>query len=109
MRRSEIDRRSRREILPQSLSDYETEPTERVTMANERAQGTVKFFSDTKGFGFLTRTGGAPDVFFHVRELRRCGVNEEPNQGDVMEFDIEPGENGKGPKGTNFKVISTAG
>ena len=72
----------------------------------ERVQGAVKFFKSDKGFGFCTRKD-APDVFIHARELKRCGINVDPDVGDVLEFDVVPGREGKGPSGANFKFIST--
>ena len=59
----------------------------------ERAQGIVKFFDTTKGYGFVRRGKGEPDVFVHMSALKRSGINEI-SKGDKVEFDIIA-ENGR--------------
>ncbi len=53
-------------------------------------QGTVKFYNDQKGFGFITY--GEGDVFFHVRQ---CQEGYLPQQDDVVTFDIGEGRDGR--------------
>ncbi|MGL5837799.1 MAG: cold-shock protein [Sphingorhabdus sp.] len=60
----------------------------------ERANGTVKFFNDIKGFGFIQRDDGGEDVFVHVSALERSGVGNVA-QNDRLAFDIEVDRRGK--------------
>ena len=64
--------------------------------------GTVKFFNEAKGFGFVTPEGGAKDVFLHVSALERAGISSL-NEGDKISFDTEPDTRGKGPKAVNVQ------
>ncbi len=60
----------------------------------ERANGTVKFFNDMKGFGFIQRDDGGEDVFVHISALERSGMGQVA-QGDRIAFDIEIDRRGK--------------
>ena len=51
--------------------------------------GTVKFFNDAKGFGFITPDDGGKDVFVHVN-----GLTDEIREGDKVAFDVEEGQKG---------------
>ena len=61
-------------------------------------EGTVKFFNETKGFGFITPNGGGQDVFVHS-----TGLIDEISQNDNVEFEVENGR--KGLNAVNVKVI----
>ncbi|GBE00524.1 cold shock-like protein CspLA [bacterium BMS3Abin07] len=61
------------------------------------AQGTVKWFNDTKGFGFITSEDGG-DVFVHYSSIQGDGFRSLA-EGDAVSFDIEDGQ--KGPKAIN--------
>ena len=61
-----------------------------VTMAN----GNVKWFNATKGFGFIAPEGGAKDVFVHVTALERAGLRGLED-GQAVSFDIERDRNGR--------------
>lgn len=63
------------------------------------ANGTVKWFNESKGFGFITRDDGGADVFAHYSEIQGEGF-KNLNEGDAVSFDVVEGE--KGPKATNI-------
>jgi len=52
-------------------------------------EGTVKFFNETKGFGFISQTNGNEDVFVH-----NSGLMENVRENDEVTFDIEHGQKG---------------
>jgi CspA family cold shock protein len=60
--------------------------------------GTVKFFNETKGFGFITEEGVDKDHFVHI-----SGLIDEIREGDDVEFDLQEGK--KGLNAVNVKVI----
>ena len=61
--------------------------------------GTVKWFNDAKGFGFITRQGG-PDVFVHHTAIQSEGFRSL-SEGDQVEFDVVQGP--KGPQAANVR------
>jgi cold shock protein len=63
-------------------------------LTGERANGTVKFFNDMKGFGFVQRDDGGEDVFVHISSLERSGMGPL-QQNDRIAFDIEIDRRGK--------------
>jgi CspA family cold shock protein len=54
---------------------------------SEMATGTLKFWKADKGFGFLQRDDGGPDVFVHMNQLSRTGITEL-RADDVFQFDV---------------------
>jgi CspA family cold shock protein len=60
-------------------------------------EGTVKWFDEKKGFGFISSSEG-PDIFVHYTNISGDGFKTLA-EGDAVEFDIVPGE--KGPKAEN--------
>ncbi|MFK7799185.1 MAG: cold-shock protein [Aureispira sp.] len=61
--------------------------------------GTVKFFNDSKGFGFITPDDGGKDVFVHVNGLNGDFLNE----GDQVSYEVEEGR--KGLNAVNVTVL----
>ena len=58
------------------------------------ANGTVKWFNATKGFGFIEPEGGSKDVFVHISAVERAGLRDLAD-GQKVTFDIEPGRDGR--------------
>ncbi|MGD8521351.1 MAG: cold shock domain-containing protein [Desulfobacterales bacterium] len=66
------------------------------------ADGTVKWFNDRKGYGFIEQEDG-PDVFVHHSGINSTGFRSV-NEGDKVTFDIEQGP--KGPCAVNVTVVN---
>ncbi|EDM28843.1 stress protein, member of the CspA-family [Lentisphaera araneosa HTCC2155] len=64
-------------------------------------QGRVKWFNETKGFGFIEQDGGK-DVFVHFSAIQGQGF-KTLEEGQKVEFDVEDGQ--KGPQAVNLTVL----
>lgn len=69
---------------------------------SDRVKGTVKWFNDQKGFGFITPESGQKDVFVHQSAIIANGFRSLA-EGDRVEFSIEQGA--KGPAAANVSKI----
>jgi CspA family cold shock protein len=58
------------------------------------AIGTVKWFNATKGYGFIKPDDGSNDVFLHISDVQRSGL-QDVREGDKLEFDLQRGQQGK--------------
>ena len=66
------------------------------------ARGTVKWFSDQKGYGFITPDDGSKDVFVHHSAIQGEGF-KSLRDGQVVEFDVTQGP--KGPQASNVNKL----
>lgn len=62
-------------------------------------QGTVKFFNETKGFGFIKPSDSSADIFVHS-----SGLIDQIRENDKVQYDVEKGK--KGLNAVNVKVLS---
>ena len=65
--------------------------------------GTVKFFNQSKGYGFITPDEGGKDVFVHISAVERSGL-PALDEGMRVSFETEPDPRGKGPKAVNLTM-----
>jgi CspA family cold shock protein len=64
-------------------------------------QGSVKWFNDSKGFGFITPSDGSADVFVHHSDIKMDGFRTL-SEGQAVEFEITQGQ--KGPRAANVRA-----
>lgn len=69
------------------------------------AQGTVKWFNPTKGFGFIQPEQGGEDIFVHITALERAGLRDL-NDGQRVSFDLE--DNRGRTAAANLKLVDAA-
>ncbi len=69
---------------------------------DNRMKGTVKWFNDAKGFGFITPEDGSKDIFVHHSAISANGFRSLA-EGDQVEFSIEQGP--KGPNAANVNKV----
>jgi len=69
----------------------------------ERETGTVKWFNEAKGYGFISRGGGKRDVFVHYSAIEGGGFRTL-REGQQVEFSVEQGP--KGPQATHVRALS---
>jgi len=66
------------------------------------AEGTVKWFNERKGFGFIEQDNGGGDIFVHYSAISSSGF-KTLNEGQRVSFDVEQGK--KGPAAGNVKPL----
>ncbi|KAM0327146.1 hypothetical protein ACHAQA_006277 [Verticillium albo-atrum] len=65
-------------------------------------KGSVKWFNESKGFGFITPEDGSKDVFVHFSAIQGNGF-KTLQEGQTVEFEIQDGQ--KGPSAVNVQII----
>ena len=70
----------------------------RIKRSQGMAEGSVKWFNDSKGFGFIVADEGGPDLFVHHSEVKTSGY-ASLREGQVVEYEVGQGK--KGPCATN--------
>jgi len=68
----------------------------------QMAEGKVKWFSDQKGFGFITPDDGSKDVFVHHSSIQGMGF-KSLSENDAVQYDVEQSE--KGPRAANVVKV----
>jgi cold shock protein len=66
--------------------------------------GTVKFFNESKGYGFIQPDDGGPDSFVHISDVERCGLRTL-NRDQKVSYDVEQDQRGK-TKAVNLQDAS---
>jgi CspA family cold shock protein len=90
-------------LLP--LGAQAAQPTRATQSVSDGADGTVSWYDDTKGFGFIAPDSGGEDVFVHVRALGP-GLTELA-EGARVTFDVVDGD--KGPNARNVRLVRGSG
>lgn len=67
-----------------------------------KSTGSVKWFNETKGFGFISQDNGGADVFVHFRAIVSDGF-KTLTEGQKVSFDVEQGQ--KGPQASNVTAL----
>ncbi len=65
--------------------------------------GTVKWFDDGKGFGFITPEGGGKDLFAHYSEIQNAGGFKSLSEGQRVQFEVKEGQ--KGPQAASIRPV----
>ena len=66
------------------------------------ASGIIKWFNGTKGFGFIQPNDGSKDVFLHISDVQRAGL-QEPQEGDKLEYELVQDQKGR-PSASNLRA-----
>ncbi len=69
-----------------------------------RQNGTVKFFNQAKGYGFVAPDDGGKDVFVHITAVQRSGI-PELTEGIKISFEVQPDKRGRGPQAVELQLI----
>jgi len=89
------------EVEAEAEAEAEAEETEEAEEAGEKVEGTVKWFSNPKGYGFISREGGE-DVFVHYSAIQGSGFRSL-SAGERVEFVVKPSD--KGPRAAEVRSL----
>jgi cold shock protein len=68
-----------------------------------RQTGTVKFFNNDRGYGFITPEGGGKDIFVHVTALQSAGL-KGLKEGQRVSYETQPDKRGRGPQAVDVQL-----
>jgi CspA family cold shock protein len=74
-------------VIPRFASESVDGMVEGQLLETSMAQGTVKWFNATKGYGFIQPQGGGKDVFVHISAVERAGLSSL-NEGQVVQYEV---------------------
>ncbi|MBC8036697.1 MAG: cold-shock protein [Rhizobiales bacterium] len=69
-----------------------------------RQNGTVKFFNQAKGYGFVSPEDGGKDVFVHITAVQKSGI-PELSEGLKISFEVQEDTRGRGPQAVDLQLI----
>lgn len=69
-----------------------------------RQNGTVKFFNQAKGYGFISPDGGGKDVFVHITAVQRAGIPDLA-EGMKVSFEVQADKRGRGPQAVELQIV----
>jgi cold shock protein len=77
-------------------------------IGTEMPSGSVKWFDPIKGYGFIVRDDGGPDVFVHVAQLERCGL-DALKTGDEVAFELVANRKVNKTEAAVIRLLAKAG
>lgn len=69
-----------------------------------RQNGSVKFFNQAKGYGFISPEGSGKDIFVHITAVQRSGIPELV-EGTKLSFEVQPDKRGRGDQAVNLQLL----
>jgi cold shock protein len=90
----------RRRFDPDGTPRWRAEDDQDIAMAT----GTVKWFNETKGYGFIQPDSGGKDVFVHISAVERAGMRSL-NEGQKISYDVEADRRSGKESAANLKAV----